>query len=436
MLFITAMPKYLLAQFVPAKRLTVGDTVPHIMLKGFLKDSTQQKSLASYYQNHKLLLIDLSATWCVPCVRSWPMYDSLKRIFNGDLEILIVSQEKKKAVMNFFTSQPALSNMHMDFITDNIEMNPVLAYSFLHKMVPQIIWINSYGKVIASTDAERVTKQNIEKAMMFQSITLPTKWDVMDFNLSTYELEDPEPLYKSIITGPKEGINSASVMRPPQNVDEVKLINEILFLNVDLMTLYREAVFPNQTIAHLNKDRMIWEIADSLRERYDYPFFKARSNDKNPNDWFNKNGYCYELKTQIQLPVSNMYTQMLNDLNTYFDLNGHFEKRLLPCWVLKTTNAEKIRTNGETPLITYKGGVASTLKNQSMQKLIYFLNKDVISNQVIDETGIKFNIDIDLTGFSFSTTAETMNNVFRKYSLLLEKDMRYSDVFVISKKDK
>jgi thiol-disulfide isomerase/thioredoxin len=423
-------------QNLKIKPLAIGDTLPEIVLKTFLKDSSKHEKLSDYYKNKKLLLIDFSATWCVPCVKVWPEMDSIKKIFNGTLEILAVTQEKKADVQRFFLQHPNLGKLNIDFITDNLTDKPViLPYLFPGKMVPQVVWVNAKGQVIALTDGGKVNEKNIAQAIKDQSINLPVKKDALEFDIRSYELMDTISLYKSIIAHTDPGINSGVSYRPAQNADnERKLLNSIVLTRLDVFTLFREGAF-HHSISDLNTERLIWDLPDSIRANYEYNFYKRKTGDNDIDAWYDKNAFSMEIKTDQLNPEQTLYSQIINNLNTCFNLNGHFEKRQMPCWILKSSNPNTIKTKGENPKILYKQTAADILTNQPMSKFLYFINKALISGWIVDETAIDFNIDIDLTGFrGFMTTPETMNQVLGKYNLHLEKTERMVDVFVISQK--
>jgi thiol-disulfide isomerase/thioredoxin len=432
-IFLTIVKSILFAQSDQPKLFQIGDKLPGIILKGFLKDSLKQKKISELYHN-KLLLIDLSATWCAPCVKAWPELDSLKALFRDRLEILAVTQEKRFIVQKFLSENFKSKELNFDFITDNKSTNPALFYGFPHKYVPQFIWINSEGVIIASTDEYKVTQGNIEKAIKENKIDLPIKKDVMDFHSATYELRDSHSLVHSFLTHFVTGIPSSSGYFPAQNIDEVKGIHRILLTNMDVRWLYWYAAF-HHTIAMSNNERIIWDMPDSTRLNYDYLFYDEKNGHHTDGDeWYKSHAFCYQIETQSLRSEDQLMQQIINDLNVGLNLYGRFEKRMVPCWILKS-NKPNILTKGNDPKIVYDMGIVCSLQNQPISKLVYFLNKYLISGQIVDDTGLKGNIDVDLTGLNGDqNTVEMLNNLLRKYSLNLVKSKRELDVFVISER--
>jgi thiol-disulfide isomerase/thioredoxin len=422
-------------QSTTSKPLSVGDHIADSQLKGFLSDSSKRSKLSDFYRG-KLLLIDLSATWCSPCVESWPELKKFSIDYKNELNLLIVTQEKRQAVERFLKGNATIRNLNLNFIVENNTKNLKLFKEFPVKTVPQVVWVNSEGMVIAITDKYKVTKENIERAIKDKNIKLIEKKDDLNFDPAEYELTDSLPVFKSILTRYKPAIQGVSRYLPSQNQDDVKSINDIFYSNTDLSDLYFECAFHN-TVCVLNKDHMIWEVPDSIRMKYDYyNFYREKTGDKDNIAWLTKNGFCYELKT-AQLRTPNvLYSKMINDLNDWFSLNGRFEKRLLSCWILTSSDGSVLKTKSERPEIIYEHGLVKHIGNQPVSKIVYFLNQYITSKQIVDETNISFNVDIDFSTIKIGETAESLNSKLAKYHLRIDSAERTVEVFVIGQQAK
>jgi len=317
------------------RTLSVGDTLPPLVLKGFLGDSLKQKPLSSYYGG-RLLLLDLSATWCVPCVEAWPKLDSLQKASNGALQVLAVTQEKRGAVKAFFHRNPQF-RWKMEFIIDNIRNNPALFYAFPHKMVPQVIWVNHAGKVIAITDGDQVTPANISLAMNTGGLNLKMKRDVMDFDGRTYNIVDSNAVYKSLITGFQPGLPAGAAYAPAQGIDDVKGVHRVLMTNIDVRNLYYLSAYFH-TVNMLNDAWLIWDTPDSIRMKYQYAFYEKKVRKPLSYEaWSPASVFCYQLQVQGMRPFTELKKRMINDLNFTTGLYGRMEERMVPCDILKKT---------------------------------------------------------------------------------------------------
>src|ERR1700733_364619 len=79
-------------------RLTVGDKCPDVAL-ALVNYSNPKVNLSDF--KGKYIILDFWATWCAPCVSSFPKMDSLQKKFNDKLVILPVTDEKKEVVEGF-----------------------------------------------------------------------------------------------------------------------------------------------------------------------------------------------------------------------------------------------------------------------------------------------------------------------------------------------
>jgi len=51
-------------------------------------------------ENDKLLLLDFWATWCAPCIASFPHLEEIQDKYNSELQIIAISDEKVEKVVN------------------------------------------------------------------------------------------------------------------------------------------------------------------------------------------------------------------------------------------------------------------------------------------------------------------------------------------------
>ena len=83
----------------PVKRLRIGDSVPNVSIGNLVNYQKASYKMSEF--KDKLLIIDFWATWCMPCIASFPKLDSLQKEFEQELMILSVTSEEKKMVEEF-----------------------------------------------------------------------------------------------------------------------------------------------------------------------------------------------------------------------------------------------------------------------------------------------------------------------------------------------
>ena len=132
--------------------------------------------------------------------------------------------------------------------------------------------------------------------------------------------------------------------------------------------------------------------------------------------------------------IESVKMAMQRDLKTYFGYNIQIETRNFPCWVLtaEASASEKLRT--KSLQISYEGGrtkfdgfIAKDLPISSFLGHIWVDNQDKI---LLDETGIKYGIDIDLTNYLL-TDFESLRKGLLSFGLHLDPAERPMKVLVI-----
>ncbi|HEY4877014.1 MAG TPA: hypothetical protein VIH86_15650, partial [Puia sp.] len=144
--------------------------------------------------------------------------------------------------------------------------------------------------------------------------------------------------------------------------------------------------------------------------------------------------YCYELIVPRASP-EELLTIMQQDLNRFFPYQAFLEKRKINCFVLVSSDNNQLSTKGEKPLFE-KDNFGLTIVNQPVSKLAYALeyylhNKNI--HFVLDETGIKKNIDFTIIADLLHDKGEVREALQQKGADLIEA-IREIDVLVIKDK--
>jgi thiol-disulfide isomerase/thioredoxin len=335
LLFLTFQSSY--AQRKTFKEIHLGEYVPKVILKGWLDQKQQPVMLSSLYKN-KLLIIDFWATWCGSCILELPRLDSLQKLLKDSIKVVPVGYQTLKVTQDFFKKHPDKKFNDLHFLTNDSILTRRL---FPHKGLPHLIWIDSTGKVVAITDGQNLTYNNIKQVLKTGSLAVRQKKDILNFNfLSPFHLRDTTYSARSIFTSHTPGIPSYEAW----GTDTDKVLkdhfrNRIFLSNLPLIRMYWVAVFHHELSIN-NFGRMVFEVKDSLRFMQPKLAMETYRKSKyflsiNRDDWEQENTYCYELQMQEPRPDSLLFKYMVEDLNRYLNVNGRYENRMDDCFILK-----------------------------------------------------------------------------------------------------
>jgi thiol-disulfide isomerase/thioredoxin len=159
----------------PAKNLQTGDKMPPTQVVNILNYNKKNVNLSDY--KGKLILLDFWSTWCSSCIDGFPELDSLQRQFPDKLQVFLVNSKKEgdtergvKIVisrMNAWSGQP--------FKLPVVLRDTAITRNFVFHSLPHCVWINQDGTIIAITEKDQVTRENIAKVIAGKPVNLKPK---------------------------------------------------------------------------------------------------------------------------------------------------------------------------------------------------------------------------------------------------------------------
>lgn len=359
--------------------LSIGDTVPNIMLSNIVNYKTFTADLSDF--KDQLVILDFWATWCAPCVESLPKYQELQKKFKNKIQFLLVSPPSDKNAIQFLKSK-------------NIELPSFVKKElddyFPHNSVPHEVWIMN-GIVVAITHSIYVTAENIQKMLSGEKISLPEKKANFGYDIFKPLLLDgnggssKDLLYHSVIAGYLDGIIGEGAMVYDSNMYKIRSLNS------NVSQLYKRSV--------LQYDNSFWYDNRILIEAKEKQKFIEKDPDYYPS--IRSDFYSYELiLPSKEKEKAGRY--MMEDLNRYFgsvyNIKGAIEKRKVLCWVLRKDNSDLIthaKSKGGTPKIIDKEGY-QIWENQPFDEFfstLAYVNRKQ-PQPFVNKTNLKENIDI------------------------------------------
>lgn len=386
--------------------LNVGDKCPEVTFTNLLRYKDKEARLSDF--RGKRLIIDFWATWCTPCLKSFPKLEKLQRTLSNDLQIMLVTAEAPKSIHSFYNMKPDLT-----LVTAITTYDDVLYSLFPHHQIPHAAWLDENGVVRAITGSDEMTVENITNFANRGEITFgqtafprskPAMQMVNESVKRSMENPDTSTIFTSSLTRHMPDSLRYSRYRyvGPQFKHRVidrtynypiSHLYSVAFGMYDARGLENYAVY----------DRVIVESKDSLKIQY--PSYYSDLPPGALQAWKKENTYCYTLVLPPgQKDSLHRFKVMQQDLVRYFGYDCRVERRKVKCIVLKATGPNLVKAKGDTTSakITTYGAI---LKNQPLSHLLGGLQKYVNGIPhgstrylpVLDETGWTGNVDISFT---------------------------------------
>ncbi|MCT2561836.1 TlpA family protein disulfide reductase [Chryseobacterium herbae] len=308
------------------KPLTVGDTMPDVILKSVLNYSKRSAQLSDFAG--KAMILDFWFIRCGSCRAAMPHLDSLQKAFKNDLQLLLVTWEDKKKVEEFFTTD--LDAKHLKFV--NVVNDSLLRKIFPARGFPHQVWIDKNNRITAITDGTNTSVENIQKLISAKKIDLPVKVDEMDSKL--HQGTDPLMTYRYGTT--KDKILKYSYLSKRRlefrggsslEVDTLNQIARASFTNIDFLQLYDNAYTSSLGSGDLHRpSRLIRKDTSSVKTEADYKTFT--------------NVFCYDLMYK-DTTTRGFGKYMIRDLDEYFGLKSRLETKKIKCLVIKEKGVGK-----------------------------------------------------------------------------------------------
>lgn len=437
---ITSIPVSAQDEVEPLKK---GDIIPDITVKYQLGDET--KTFRFHKNKRKLVIIDFWIISCSSCIFQMPHMAELQKEFGEEVEILVVTKEKREAVQNMIARMKRSKRFDIYNAFRNVKLvteDSMLTRLFEHPGYPSHIWLKDGLRFAALTFSNSTTSDNITAFMENRYVKL----DEMD--LRTIDKENPITWFDSSLGFPEKlqsysaffsrvehstGGNRSIYAKKDPATGNVKRLN---ILNATIGDLYKVAYFRYQRSNILVSDsKLFLETNDKTR-------FVQPTADSMYFEWVNKNLYSYVVELSDWDPEM-IYKKMIGDLDLFFKLKSEIGKRMVRCFVLreKDSTVKRLVTKYNEPhcdIVATDTGVQLVLYKSSVAELYNFvlefcLFKDS-SVPVINETFSTHEIDVVIP-WSFehkSLSLDLVKKGLARYGLVLEEEQRLMDVIILS----
>lgn len=410
-----------------------GQTLPETMWEVPLKVTRHPQGKGQVtlndFRDKKLIILDFWATWCSPCVAMIPKNEELKKKFNKDLEIIMLTHQPEDIVKPFLgrvEQQDKLQQIWTAYGKHDFH------HIFKYRSMPHaaIIYDGVYKGAVYGNE---ITEEKIE-------MMLNGKWDQIVFKKPEFapgqKYDKDNFLYIDGNGGGKEFISYRSVLggyNPSLGNGKSFFANtidggkRIALLNLSLATLYQYA-YAESRIEFNPMNRKLLEVKDRSK-------LTSNSSGDEAIAWMQGgNVFCYELVVPGYLK-NNLYGFMRDDLNRLFpQYQANIEYRDVDCYVLKVTDRRKLEKHrapsGKMEIKQDVYGISmkhAPLKQLIARFSILFMQRSPFP--IID--GTDYNEPINLELHTNVSDMEETNKALAKYGLHFFKESKNIEMLVI-----
>jgi thiol-disulfide isomerase/thioredoxin len=408
------------AQNTAITPLKPGEKVPAYLWNAQLTTLNGQgketKITLKQYQG-KLLILDFWATWCSSCIAGFAKLEKLQTHFSEDIKILLITDEPASKVSPFLEKR---KNRGQTLKLETVISDSLLKSTFPHHLIPHYVWIDSSGTVISTTASGEVNEKTITAMLTGNQSGIREKQDIDAkrplFSLPALPEENLE-YYSLLLKGHYPGLGTGVSYRYKNDT-----LCGVALTNSSLRYIYQiaaKALLPD----YPDKRTITGDPGKGeLPEKNKNPELNQTRGQKN------EEMYSYELR----LPPGQsgrLYPQMLSQLNQLSPLHGQVTQKSIQCLTLVKTKALLQKSHSETRLNELDENGRLTLRGSPMLALAGRLN-NAFKALILDETGIRFNIDLELS--IYPGDLEATNEQLAKHGLMLKPAKRKTKVLLLS----
>lgn len=376
----------------------LGMLVPEVEFSTMINSEKTKGTLSDF--RPKILILDFWATWCAPCIESFPHLEALQNKFRNDITIVTVTNEPEERIRTFLQKR----NTSLPIILDG---DGQLTSTFPHRSLPHTVVIDKNGIVRTMTTPKELTEERMRNLIAGEQIQLAEKIDNLDFDPSKPLSANENFTYQITVTPYQNGLPSMSNSTGGSGAYKDR---RILCTNLSPKSLYEIAYqFPAGI-------RTVLEVKDRA-----------------PLGWSKETALCFDLIVPADIGEKR-FEIMQQHLRYLYTFKPTIEKRQTKVKVLKPIAGQTIAIKpaaGGQREIRYSGQGLS-MKNAEIAAIVEFLESQ-LDVPVVDETNATGLFDVELNWYN--ENPDHIYDALRNVGLELVDTERAIEVLVIYDKD-
>lgn len=395
--------------------LHIGDKIPDqvFAISNYRKPTARISDFKG-----KAVLLDLWGVNCKGCIKAMPKMQALQEQFKDDLQIIYVTRDSKQQVAKLAERLALVRNNNLPSVTGEDS----LAHRFDYKFVPRHVWVNKNGVIQYITSSEKTTEENLRKFLLGESLNFGENVDI--------SVNSDNPLLVELhpYLGNKLAVYSYLAPRKSSRYSFGGSDGRRTDKNGNIKGLYNTAA-SIQRLYKMAFDKMVLE-RDS-RVVMEFEGWESHL----PDYTSGENLYIYDLMIHTGWPDEKVFLYIKWQLDLFFDIKSSLQNRMVDCYILKVTAAEKLKTKSpeDTPYSELVDQVYH-FKNKPWFTIVPSLNGfgiDRTPKEIIDETGLERTFKVDMQISMDFTDLDKVNRSLQPYGLRIVEEKRELEVIVL-----
>lgn len=397
-------------------QLKVGSKVPDIVISNVVNYKSSTLRLSDF--RGKLLIIDFWNTGCKSCLKSFPKLDSLQKVFDGKIQVLVVTKEPATKIEKYYKDHPKLPKANVPSVTSDT----ILSQLFPHIYVPHHVWIGGDGIVQQVTSGYNTTFNTVKKYLAGEKLKLNQKTDIPYSSFRLPDAYDSTILSYSCLLKKIKGLKANNNVWLKDKGDTVGLH----FDAASVVDLYKAVVAGEPTGGEWYNNRIIVEKEGS--------YFKPKDPEE-WDDWYEQNTFRYTTWKKNG-SVDGLFKKMHQELQEYFGLTVVVEKRRVNSLVLSCTDPARLRSAGGKSFSSYGDGRRFVSKNLPLNWFVKMLKLTNAENPLPIVNATNFNGMADLELEVSLSDIPALSVALAKKGLKLEEQVQEVEMLVLKPYEK
>lgn len=428
--------------------IQIGEAVPDVLMDKMVHVDGSVKSAHLSDYKDRLLILDFMYTSCTSCLIGLVKKNQLQEQFGDQIKVLAVvggeyfapgmlKRENEAFIKTYLTSKNYL-NFHQVKIPWVVENKKLNTY-FPHVNVSHLVWIYK-GKLVAVTEQDYVTKDNIQQVLDGKPNDWPVKNDFLPpVDIITPLVNQPATRFNRQIAKNDHAAAFGTYQdgyytKHGSVKDSLHQIRRDYHINIPIVNLYRmywlKTSRGKELGANLQPTQLILEVKD--RELY-----VVQEDSRQYN-------YVSRQKTLVSVEINSLDTgqteekhagHIIKELNNLLGMEGRYETRKMKCLVLyQQDKSEKFKAKSQVrKAFRNSDTVAPNIRFEQnrMEDLVFKMNQFYGNPPVFDETNYTGFIDMKFSIDSW-TNIPAVRKALNGYGLDLRAEERDLEVFVLT----